>query len=99
MNRSNEMTACGNNVLIRVNANTDEEMVSGIVVPAGSEPQAIGEVLSVGPGAYKLVQPGELVLFQPFRAIESWREDSDTIVIVEDNDIFAVIQTKEVADD
>lgn len=93
--RSSEMTACGNNVIIRVNSNTDEEMTSGIVVPAGSEPQAIGEVLSVGPGVYELVRVGARVLFQPFRAIESWREGEDTVVIVEDGDIFAVITTKE----
>ena len=92
MNRSSEMTACGNNVIIRVNADTDEEMTSGIVVPAGSAPQAIGEVLSVGPGVYEMVKPGALVLFQPFAAIESWREDGDTVVIVEDGEIFAVIK-------
>ncbi len=95
MNRSSDMTACGNNVIIRVNSNTDEEMISGIVVPAGSEPQAIGEVLSVGPGVYEMIKAGALVLFQPFRAIESWREDTDTVVIVEDGDIFAVINKED----
>lgn len=87
--------ACGRNVLIRVNRKTDEEMASGLVVLAGSDPQAIGEVVSVGPGVYEEVRPGVEVLFQPFRVVESWRESEDTLVILEDDDIFAVIEKGE----
>lgn len=83
--------ACGSNVLIRIDRQTDEEMISGIIVPAGSEPQAIGEVISVGPLVYEVVRPGAMILFQPFRAIEAWREGDATIVVLKDEDIFAVI--------
>lgn len=85
-------TTYGSYVLIRVNRETDEQLASGLVVLAGSEPQAIGKVVSVGPAVYEALRPDVTVLFQPFRAIESWREGEDTLLILDDEDIFAAIE-------
>lgn len=85
--------AQGTYVLLRLGPKTDEELASGLVVPAGSAPQALAEVVSAGPDAYSDIEPGRTVLFQPYRAVHSWRESTDEVMLVVlDEDIYAVIE-------
>lgn len=88
--------ALQNYVLIELDPRGEEQLASGLVIPQHSDGdlQALGRVVSAGPDAYSEIKTGHLVLFQPFRAVEAWRE-GDGMILVKDDDVYAVVEEAE----
>lgn len=62
----------------------------GILLPSSSQDKPVqGEVLAVGPAVFE-VKAGDTVMFGKFSGTEV-KVDSETVLIMRESDIFAVI--------
>lgn len=88
----------GTLILLEVVPRTDEAVGShGLVVPASAQQDvnAVGRVVARGPDAYKAIEVGSLVLFQPYLTEARWNEDGRDLALVDDLNVYAAVARKE----